>query len=79
MDKQGWKIIAIVFVALFIFENLFIFYNLGIVVEQKQEMNECQYEICEGYDESVYEDNVCKCLNIINDIYITEKVELMYD
>lgn len=79
MEKQVWKIIAIVFVCLFIFENIFIFYNLAIVVEQKQEMNECIYNICSEYDEGQYEDNVCTCYERVEGILISKKTILMYD
>jgi hypothetical protein len=61
MNKKGWKITAIIFMALF-----FTFMILGIygVIEGNKEIrktNICFYDICGGHDDAEYLDDVCVC------------------
>lgn len=81
MEKHGWKILAIVFICLFIVENLFIGWGYSLVIEEEQKMNECYYDICEDYAEAEFVDNVCGCYSYDFEAgeYVLEKTETMYN
>lgn len=69
MENSTWKILAIVFIILFILETLFFIWiiKLGsdvIEEEAREEIKEdrCIYEICFGdYDYYTYKDGLCSC------------------
>jgi len=73
MEKTGWKIIAIIFIILFILETMFLIwaFNLG----EQAEVNEskCVYSICDGFKSYQYDQysNMCYCF--VNGEVIKEK------
>ena len=61
MEKTTWKILAIIFIVLFVSETLLIGWGMMLVLEDEEKIMECYYEICEGYPEAFYEDDLCHC------------------
>ncbi len=63
MEKTGWKIIAIIFICLFILSSLLIvsFYKLGSEVIKNE--NECSINICSDYETFFYDsyEEICYC------------------
>ena len=61
--KARWKVIAIVFIVLFILENLFIGYEMYVYKKQRERTMECYYEICNNYPDADYRptDGLCVC------------------
>ena len=59
--SKKWKIIAIIFISLFIAETLFILWSVSLVVREEKRTMECWYEICEDHVEAVYDDKLCTC------------------
>ena len=58
---DGWKVIAIVFMILFIIENLFLGYGLYLILEEDKKSNLCYYELCKEFPEANYDSNICTC------------------
>ena len=58
-----WKIVAIIFIIIFILENLFFGVGMYLVEKEKQETDECYYNICSGYPQARYDVDLklCKC------------------
>jgi hypothetical protein len=58
---NGWKIIAIISILI----NLSIVLLFGYLIyednKQVENKNICYFEICEGYREATYEEQVCTC------------------
>ena len=57
----NWKIVAIVFMVLFI--SLLGVEIIGLILLEQEEnrRNECYYEICEEYPDAWLEEKVCSC------------------
>ena len=49
MEKKGWKIIAIIFIILFVAETSFVLYGVSLVKQQEEDTNYCIKNVC-GYD-----------------------------
>ena len=58
-----WKVIAIVFISLFVLETAFILWGTYLVAKEERMIMECYYEICEDYSDAYLEDKVCSCYN----------------
>ncbi len=61
MEKQGWKITAIIFMVLF-----FSFFSLtmwGLVITEQEASLErhCFYNVCGEYPDAYYMNKVCTC------------------
>jgi len=56
-----WKTLAIIFITLFIIETAVIGWSIYIVGQEEKEINECYYNICDGYVEALYNNGVCYC------------------
>lgn len=57
-----WKVVAIVFMILFIVENLLMIFGLYLINKETNQTMECYYEICKDYPDAwLGEDNVCTC------------------
>ncbi len=79
MEKTGWKVLAIVFIILFILETLLLSWLYGIGTDIIEKENICAYNICgddleiETYYYFEYEE-VCECYdadeNIIKSEYL---------
>ncbi len=63
MEKNGWKILAIVFIALFVLETGYLAWSVSYVLSEQDKTNECYYDICGEYDDAFYEASVCYCYN----------------
>jgi hypothetical protein len=63
MEKKGWKVVAIIFVILFIVETLGICYMYNIGVKAINKESECATNICynNGYNSYTLEGDVCGC------------------
>lgn len=76
MEKQGWKVIATIFVILFIAETIFLLwmYSLGTSTIEKE--NVCAYNICgdDPYYQYFDYEEVCECydadMNVIKQEYL---------
>ena len=58
---MNWKVIAIIFMTLFILETAWIGLGWWLIVQEENQTNECYYNICADYPEALYESNVCYC------------------
>jgi len=58
-----WRIIAIIFMILFILENLLIAYGVYLNISEENKIMECYYEICKDYPSADYDSdyNLCYC------------------
>ena len=56
-----WKVIAIIFIVLFLAETSFIVWASWLYMDEEQKTLECYYEICGDYPEAQYESNLCTC------------------
>jgi hypothetical protein len=75
MGINTWKVIAIIFIILFIVETLLLtfFYNVGVSEINKEK--KCQINICGQYDAYTYDTyaSVCQCYKD-NEIVKTEYI-----
>lgn len=62
MVKNIWKIIAIIFMVLFLLETIYILWAWNIGTKMVEDEYKCAYNICEGgvYTYDFYED-MCYC------------------
>ena len=73
---SGWKVIAIVFLTLFIVQNGLLIWAYKSV--EKDDMNtiECYYNVCSEYPEADFDidTGVCSCYDydLIGDIFVAE-------
>ena len=58
---MNWKLTAIIFMMLFILETAWIGFGLYLVLEEEEQFNTCYYEICEGYPQSWFYEDICYC------------------
>lgn len=79
MEKTTWKVLAIVFFIIALLEtSLFVW--AYVEIDREEEMNLlCSYDICNLYEESFYEGNVCTCYNWDEDnrVYEQMKTEIL--
>lgn len=66
MEKQGWKVMAIIELVL-----LILFISLGIygVYQDNKEIektNICYYEVCADSPQAYYEEGICTCYDYDN-------------
>ncbi len=63
MTINKWKIIAMIFIGLFILETIVVIGLVGMGIGLMRDESECSYNICEGYDSYYYDEinNVCYC------------------
>ncbi len=68
MEKRGWKIIAIIFITLFVVENLFLGWGMSLIQDSINKENECAYNVCGEdlieYYEYFDDEEVCECYDI---------------
>ena len=65
---KKWKIIAIVFICLFVVENSILIYDYISSVRKDNLKMTCFYEICEGYADAWLDEktNLCYCYDYDN-------------
>ena len=61
MEKLGWKILAIVFIVLFLIETSYLAWGLSLVITEEENTAECYYNICADYPQADYANKVCNC------------------
>jgi len=63
MEKTGWRVVAIIFVILFIVETLGIICVIKLGISEMNKEAECANNICynNGYTSYIIEDNICGC------------------
>ena len=80
MEKQGWKITAIVFISLFVVETLIMGYLIQTGLESIENENICAFDICEDSDSYYYDiyEEVCYCYdyNMLGELEVVD-TELM--
>ena len=60
---NGWKIIAIVFIIIFLIETIFIYWAYTNGTKTLNNEYDCAWEVCDGYESYYYDgyDNMCYC------------------
>lgn len=61
MEKNGWKIFALILLTVFIVSLSFIGLLLYIGSQEIEKENICIYDVCVGYDSYTYANNICSC------------------
>lgn len=63
MDKNAWKILAIIFIVLFILETLLVIWLFNLGAESLEKEKDCAQIVCQDYDSYYYDDygEVCYC------------------
>ncbi len=68
---NGWKVLGIVFLTLFIIENATILWWVNDTIEESDNEYlleiECLYDFCSGNEQAYYENGVCECYDL--DLY----------
>jgi len=59
--KTNWKIIAIIFIILFIAETFLIIWGIVLVNQEDRDIKECYYDVCGEYADAELIDGVCVC------------------
>jgi len=74
-ETKKWKTIAIIFIILFTVETLCLVTLNIIYASDEKKMNECYYDICEGYPDAYYESNICQCYgyDMFGELVITKE------
>ena len=78
MEKTGWKIIAIIFMILFVIETAWIVYSINSYQISADKSNNCLYNLCKEYPDAYYESNICYCYDydLLGELVIA-KIEYM--
>lgn len=74
MEKQSWKILAIVFICLFVAETVYVGWGVALLKADEEKEFECLYNICgENYDVT-YDSGVCTCydLDVMGNYIVSE-------
>ena len=61
MEKNTWRTIAIIFICLFSVLLLFNIWAVNNYLEEENNTNECYYDVCSGYIDAWYSNNICFC------------------
>lgn len=73
-----WKVLAIVFICLFVAETSFVIWSISLVVKEENNRDYCYWTVCDGYNNAEYnvytQNDVCYCYD---DDYNTMKTELL--
>jgi len=78
MEKTTWKIIAIIFIVLFVLETSFLTWSIMLVNKETEQANICWYDICGEYPEALYDSDVCTCYDYdLLGEYVVAKTEYM--
>jgi len=58
---NGWKITAIIFIALFLLETLSLVFLWNLTSKEIENQNICLYDICSDYPDGYYDLDICYC------------------
>jgi len=79
MEKTGWKVIAIIFILLFVLETITVIWitlwAINSSYEELNNQNYCYYDFCSKYPYAeIDENNVCFCYDydLIGDLIIVD-------
>ena len=78
MEKQGWKILAIVFICLFVIETILFIGLFSIGIKEINNETKCSIECSNDINAGFYSydayNNICSCINgdqeVVKEIYI---------
>ncbi len=72
--KINWKVVAIIFLALFLVENFYLGWALWSVGVEDDKINECYYDICSDYPDAEYLEDVCFCYDydVLGELRVVE-------
>lgn len=78
MKSTTWKVIAIIFIVLFILENVWFIWAILYTNHEEARIKTCYYDICsENYD-AAFEDDICTCYDLDTlGNYVISKTEYM--
>jgi len=78
MEKTTWKVLAIIFITLFILETAFVIWGMMLVSNEEAKTEECYYEVCRDYPDAWLEGNICSCFeyDILGNLVVS-KTELI--
>ena len=74
--KINWKLIATIFIILFLAENIFITVGLIVIDKEERQTKECFYDICGTYPDAYFDESVCSCYDYgtLGDLVIVKEV-----
>jgi len=61
VDKSGWKVIAIMFILLFILSWFLFGYITKLGLEELANEEKCQFDICSNYEAFYFDGRICFC------------------
>ena len=80
MKSTTWKVIAIIFIVLFILENVWFIWAILYTNHEEARIKTCYYDICSSNDDAYYETNskTCVCYNydLSNELNEVERVSI---
>ncbi len=78
MEKQGWKITAVIFIILFSCTWIWALYSIYSYSAEEERYYECQYDFCGEYPAAELIDNICYCYDYdLLGEYVLTKTEYM--
>ena len=74
MEKNGWKVLAIIFIILFIVETTLWIWLTMVYIAEEEQTYECYYDLCGEYADASYVSPVCYCYqyDILGDLVVAE-------
>ncbi len=72
--KTNWKAIAIIFIILFTLLIVFGIWAVAYANHDLKQQNICFYDICSGYPDAYYFDQICECYDydVIGNLIISK-------
>ena len=75
LATNGWKVTAIIFIVLFSLQVLVTILGLVLIQIEEDKIDECYYDICEGYADALFYEDVCYCYNTDDEVVKTENMK----
>ena len=74
MEKNVWKLLAIIFFILFFVETSFLVWSYVQLTNEQEKNYECLYNFCSDNYDATYSDGICTCydLDVMGD-YVLSK------
>lgn len=74
MKLETWRIIAIIFIILFVLETSLFVYGWITIVEEEKQTYDCYYNFCSENYYADYLDGVCTCydLDLMGDYFVAK-------
>ena len=78
MENKNWKMIAIMSIIINIIMIVLWIWVYMDIIQEEEKTYECYYEVCDGYHDAWYENNVCTCYELdVMGNYVVEKEKYM--